>query len=172
MTTADTYWAVQVVSPGKMELMPKPLSYPSPCEVRIDFIFFTGSTNVDKVVARAAAENLLPVFLSCPSSPTPISTRPSSASRPCRAPLPRSISGTSIETWFSSPEGAAHPSRGAVEEIRKRPRNGETVQLSAADPLNLVGIVLPGPRIPAVATNSVTYVDGAVATAPRPVLTA
>ena len=30
----------------------------------------------------------------------------------------------------------------------------------AADPLNLVGIVLPGPRVPALATNSVTYVDG------------
>jgi len=46
------------------------------------------------------------------------------------------------------------------------------VQLSAADPLNLVGIVLPGPRIAAVATNSVTYTDGAVAGAARPVLTA
>ena len=34
--------------------------------------------------------------------------------------------------------------------------------LSAADPLNLAGIVLPGPRIPAVATNTVTYVDGAL----------
>jgi ATP-dependent Lhr-like helicase len=32
--------------------------------------------------------------------------------------------------------------------------------LSAADPLNLVGVVLPGPRIPAVATNSVSYTDG------------
>jgi ATP-dependent Lhr-like helicase len=34
--------------------------------------------------------------------------------------------------------------------------------LSAADPLNLVGVVLPGPRIPAVATNSVSYTDGAL----------
>ena len=34
--------------------------------------------------------------------------------------------------------------------------------LSAADPLNLVGVVLPGPRIPALGTNSVSYTDGAV----------
>jgi ATP-dependent Lhr-like helicase len=34
--------------------------------------------------------------------------------------------------------------------------------LSAADPLNLAGIVLPGPRIPALATNTVTYTDGDV----------
>jgi len=50
---------------------------------------------------------------------------------------------------------------GMLREIRKRPRTGETAVLSAADPLNLAGIVLPGPRIPAVATNTVTYVDGA-----------
>ena len=48
-----------------------------------------------------------------------------------------------------------------LREIRKRPRDDETISLSAADPLNLVGIVLPGPRIPAVATNSVSYTDGA-----------
>jgi ATP-dependent Lhr-like helicase len=50
-----------------------------------------------------------------------------------------------------------------LRDIRKRPPAGETVVLSAADPLNLAGIVLPGPRVPAVATNTVTYVDGALA---------
>jgi ATP-dependent helicase Lhr and Lhr-like helicase len=60
-----------------------------------------------------------------------------------------------------SGEQFAHPDAvGLLREIRKRPRTGETVALSAADPLNLAGIVLPGPRIPAVATNTVTYVDG------------
>jgi ATP-dependent Lhr-like helicase len=34
------------------------------------------------------------------------------------------------------------------------------VHLSATDPLNLVGIITPGPRVPAVRTNTVTYVDG------------
>ena len=51
---------------------------------------------------------------------------------------------------------------GLLREVRKRPRTGETVTLSAADPLNLAGIVLPGPRVPALATNSVTYTDGAL----------
>ena len=36
------------------------------------------------------------------------------------------------------------------------------MRIPAADPLNLAGIVLPGPRVPAVATNTVTYVDGAL----------
>jgi ATP-dependent helicase Lhr and Lhr-like helicase len=62
-----------------------------------------------------------------------------------------------------SGEQFAHPDAvGMLREIRKRPRTGETVALSAADPLNLAGIVLPGPRVPAVATNTVTYVDGAL----------
>ena len=62
-----------------------------------------------------------------------------------------------------SGEQFAHPDAvGLLREVRKRPRTGETVTLSAADPLNLAGIVLPGPRIPAVSTNTVTYVDGAL----------
>ncbi|MGH3222362.1 MAG: Lhr family helicase, partial [Streptosporangiaceae bacterium] len=82
------------------------------------------------------------------------------------------VSGGRFVGGFSG-EQFAHPDAvSMLREIRKRPRNGETIQLSAADPLNLVGIVLPGPRIPAVATNFVTYTDGAVAGAARPVLTA
>ena len=53
----------------------------------------------------------------------------------------------------------------AVEELRRTrrsERNGETVRLSAADPLNLCGIVLPGRRVPALRTNRVTYRDGAL----------
>jgi ATP-dependent Lhr-like helicase len=36
----------------------------------------------------------------------------------------------------------------------------ETITLSAADPLNLVGILVPGERVPAISGNSVTYRDG------------
>ena len=53
----------------------------------------------------------------------------------------------------------------AVEElrrIRRSDRSGTVVRLSAADPLNLVGIVLPGARVPAVRTNWVVYRDGAL----------
>jgi ATP-dependent Lhr-like helicase len=36
-----------------------------------------------------------------------------------------------------------------------------TITLSAADPLNLVGVLVPGDRVPAISGNSVTYRDGA-----------
>jgi ATP-dependent helicase Lhr and Lhr-like helicase len=53
----------------------------------------------------------------------------------------------------------------AVESLRghrKLPQNteGERVVIAAADPLNLVGIVVPGERIPAISGRSVTFRDG------------
>jgi ATP-dependent helicase Lhr and Lhr-like helicase len=47
-----------------------------------------------------------------------------------------------------------------LRAVRKQERTGETVTLSAADPLNMVGILLPGSRVPALMTNAVAYVDG------------
>ena len=64
---------------------------------------------------------------------------------------------------FSGEQYAATEAVDALRSVRKLPRSGEAIQISAADPLNLVGIVLPGPRVPAVPTNSLTYVDGAAA---------
>ncbi len=55
----------------------------------------------------------------------------------------------------------------AVESLRAMRRvgpSGETIILSAADPLNLVGIVVPGERIPAISGNVVRYRDGVAAT--------
>ena len=40
------------------------------------------------------------------------------------------------------------------------PRRGEVVRLSACDPLNLVGVITPGPRVPAVLGNVVAFRDG------------
>jgi ATP-dependent Lhr-like helicase len=48
----------------------------------------------------------------------------------------------------------------ALREVRRRERRGEVVRLSAADPLNLAGIVLPGPRIPALRTRTIALRDG------------
>ena len=53
----------------------------------------------------------------------------------------------------------------AVESLRahrKLPQNtqGERVVIAAADPLNLVGIIVPGERIPAISGRSVTFRDG------------
>jgi ATP-dependent Lhr-like helicase len=48
-----------------------------------------------------------------------------------------------------------------LRRTRKRERTGEMVRLSGVDPLNLVGTVVPGARIPAVRTQTVVYRDGA-----------
>jgi ATP-dependent Lhr-like helicase len=52
----------------------------------------------------------------------------------------------------------------AVESLRatrKLPTTGETIVLSAADPLNLVGILVPGERVPAISGKTVAFSDGA-----------
>ncbi len=48
----------------------------------------------------------------------------------------------------------------SVREMRTLPLSGDTVTLSAADPLNLIGILVPGERIPAISGRTVTYRDG------------
>jgi ATP-dependent Lhr-like helicase len=72
------------------------------------------------------------------------------------------VRGGRFVTGFSG-EQFAHPDAiDVLRTARKQPRNGETITISAADPLNLTAIVLPGPRIPAIGANTVTYVDGAI----------
>ena len=51
----------------------------------------------------------------------------------------------------------------AVESLRatrKLAPSGEILTISAADPLNLVGIIVPGERIPAISGRTVSYRDG------------
>ncbi|HEX6726022.1 MAG TPA: DEAD/DEAH box helicase, partial [Nitrospira sp.] len=56
----------------------------------------------------------------------------------------------------------------AVEALRiirkKNPSAGteQEIKLSATDPLNLAGVILPGPRVPAVPTNFLVFKDGAL----------
>jgi ATP-dependent helicase Lhr and Lhr-like helicase len=51
----------------------------------------------------------------------------------------------------------------SVRALRKLDSSQGTITLSAADPLNLVGILVPGDRVPAISGNSVTYRDGVAA---------
>jgi ATP-dependent Lhr-like helicase len=48
----------------------------------------------------------------------------------------------------------------AVRKVRRTEKTGEIVRVSAVDPLNLTGTLIPGERVPAVHTNSVYYRDG------------
>jgi ATP-dependent Lhr-like helicase len=55
----------------------------------------------------------------------------------------------------------------ALESLRGLRKTGfglpQEVKISAVDPLNLAGVILPGPRVPAVATNFLVIKDGTVA---------
>jgi len=48
----------------------------------------------------------------------------------------------------------------SVRAMRNLPLSGDTITLSAADPLNLVGILVPGERVPAISGRTVSYCDG------------
>jgi len=48
----------------------------------------------------------------------------------------------------------------SVRAMRNLPLSGETMTLSAADPLNLIGILVPGERVPAISGKTVGYRDG------------
>ena len=48
----------------------------------------------------------------------------------------------------------------SVRAMRGLPLSGDTVTLSAADPLNLIGILVPGERVPAISGKTVNYRDG------------
>ena len=49
---------------------------------------------------------------------------------------------------------------GMLREVRRKPPSGSWVSLSGADPLNLVGILTPGPKLAALTGNRLLYRDG------------
>ena len=48
----------------------------------------------------------------------------------------------------------------AMRSLRRTEPTGETLVVSACDPLNLAGVITPGPRVPAVSGNKVAFRDG------------
>ena len=52
-----------------------------------------------------------------------------------------------------------------LREVRKRPLDGALIAVGASDPLNLVGTLLPGSKVPTVSGNRVVYRDGIPAAA-------
>jgi ATP-dependent helicase Lhr and Lhr-like helicase len=71
----------------------------------------------------------------------------------------RFVSGFTGEQ-FALPE--ALESLRALRRAGMEASDGQNIKLSAADPLNLAGIILPGPRVPAVPTNYVVFRHGVV----------
>jgi ATP-dependent Lhr-like helicase len=70
------------------------------------------------------------------------------------------IRGGRFVAGFSGEQFALPEAIGALREIRRNPGSGEFVSLSGADPLNLVGILTPGPKLAALTGNRVLYRDG------------
>jgi len=66
----------------------------------------------------------------------------------------RFVSGLSGEQ-FALPQAVTE-----LRDVRRTPPDCVLVVLSAADPLNLVGVVTPGERVRAVASNRIVYRDG------------
>ena len=61
---------------------------------------------------------------------------------------------------FSGEQFALPEAVGELRRIRRAPRAGRIVTVSAADPLNLTGIVTPGERVSSTAAREVAYRDG------------
>ncbi|HXY75847.1 MAG TPA: DEAD/DEAH box helicase [Steroidobacteraceae bacterium] len=70
------------------------------------------------------------------------------------------IRGGRFIAGFSGEQYAAPEAVTLLRDARKKPRTGHYVSLSGADPLNLVGILTPGARLPALSGNRVLYRDG------------
>jgi ATP-dependent Lhr-like helicase len=70
------------------------------------------------------------------------------------------IRGGRFVDGFSGEQYALTEAVGRLRALRKEPRRGTLVSVSASDPLNLAGIATPGERLPALAGNRLLYRDG------------
>lgn len=70
------------------------------------------------------------------------------------------IRGGRFVAGFTGEQYAAPEAIGLLRAMRHRPHSQSYVSLSGADPLNLVGIVAPGARLPALSSNRLLYRDG------------
>jgi ATP-dependent helicase Lhr and Lhr-like helicase len=70
------------------------------------------------------------------------------------------IRGGRFVAGFAGEQFALPDAVGSLRETRRRPPAGALVSISGADPLNLVGILTPGPRLAALTGNRLLYEDG------------
>jgi ATP-dependent Lhr-like helicase len=70
------------------------------------------------------------------------------------------IRGGRFVAGFSGEQFALPEAVGVLRGTRNEEKAGKLTVVSGADPLNLVGILLPGPKVPALYSNRVLYRDG------------
>ena len=69
--------------------------------------------------------------------------------------LTGSFGGGFVGEQFALPEAVE-----ALRAVRKQGPTGQLVVVSACDPLNVVGCLTPGERVPAVLSNKIVFKDG------------
>jgi ATP-dependent Lhr-like helicase len=82
-----------------------------------------------------------------------------------RMELQGEIRGGRFVGGFTGEQFALPEAVESLRAMRKRNESGAApheIKLSASDPLNLAGVILPGPRVPAVPSNFVVFRDGSV----------
>lgn len=70
------------------------------------------------------------------------------------------IRGGRFVAGFSGEQYALPDAVARLRAMRKQPRDGTLVAVSGADPLNVVGVLTPGKRIPGLAGNRILFRDG------------
>jgi ATP-dependent Lhr-like helicase len=70
------------------------------------------------------------------------------------------VRGGRFVTGFTGEQYALPEAVEQLAHVAKLPRTGERVTVNATDPLNLVGVVVPGTNVPTVRTRHVVFVDG------------
>ena len=70
------------------------------------------------------------------------------------------IRGGRFVAGFSGEQYATPEAVGALRDSRRKPAAQQFVSISAADPLNLLGIITPGARLASLAGNRLLYRDG------------
>jgi ATP-dependent helicase Lhr and Lhr-like helicase len=70
------------------------------------------------------------------------------------------IRGGRFVAGFSGEQYATPEAVGLLRDVRRKPHTQQFVSLSAADPLNLIGILTPGARLASLAGNRLLYRDG------------
>jgi ATP-dependent Lhr-like helicase len=70
------------------------------------------------------------------------------------------VRGGRFVAAFSGEQYALPAAVEQLAHVRRAPRTGERVVVGATDPLNLIGVIVPGDTVPSVRTNHITFVDG------------
>jgi ATP-dependent Lhr-like helicase len=78
------------------------------------------------------------------------------------------VRGGRFVNGFAGEQYALPEALDLLRHVRRSEPRDELVHLSAADPLNLSGVILPGKRVPALRTNSIVLRDGVLAPGPAP----